>query len=79
MPDYGVNPVGLKETRKNEELRTTDNLKPTYPDRTATFVRNSPLMTQFDHIDMFDLEEYNQREMIEKQKTDVLRIYCDCN
>ena len=42
MPAYGVNLVGLNSIATYEELLKTDNLKPTYHTRTATFLRNKP-------------------------------------
>ena len=65
MPAYGVNPVGLKRRTTFEELLNTDNLKRTSPERPAAFIRNSPLITQFDHFAILGLDEYIQREMVE--------------
>ena len=39
-----------------------------YPDRPATFSRNSPLLTQFDGMGMMELLEQEQRELVERQK-----------
>ena len=69
---YGVNLVGLKRRPTFEELINTENFKLKYPDRTYKFLRNSPLITQFDNIGAFELEDYNQREMVQRQMHDLL-------
>ena len=56
-----------------EELIIFEDYLVAYPDRSATFTRNSPLLTQLDGIGMMELEEQQRREMIERQKEDILR------
>ena len=41
--------------------------------RTGASARDSPHLIQLDGIGMFDLEAYNQREMIERQHADLVR------
>ena len=61
------------------ELLNSDSFKPTYFDRTVALLRNSILMLQLCHIGMFDFEQYNQREMIERRQTDLLRIIANAS
>ena len=42
-----------------------------YPDRSATFSRDSLLLTQFDGMGMMELKE--QRELVDRQKEDMIR------
>ena len=56
MSAYGESPVGLKRRATYEKRLHTDNCKQTYPARTATCVLTNRLMTQFDHIGMFEKE-----------------------
>ena len=74
MPDiYGINYAGLKP-RPTYEYRF--NFEPyfvKYPDRSATFTRDSPLLTQFDGIGIMELQEQEQREIDERQKEDMIR------
>ena len=56
MAVYCVSPVGWKRRPTYEELVNTDNFKLAYPARTATCVLTNRLMTQFDHIGMFEKE-----------------------
>ena len=44
-----------------------------YLDRTATFIRDSPLLTLLDWIGMMELEEQHCREMVERQTEDMIR------
>ena len=44
-----------------------------YPDRTATWTRDSPLLTQFDGIGMMDMAELEQQEKIERYKEDITK------
>ena len=74
MPACCVNPVGSQRQATYEELlnRALFLSFAKKPDRTDACLRNSPLMTLFDHMGMFEVKNYNQREMIERQQADVL-------
>ena len=64
---YGVNLTGLKRRPTFEEIIGTENFKLKYPDRSYKFLKNSPIMTQFNNIGAFELEEYYNREMVQRQ------------
>ena len=56
-----------KKTTYNEMINyIEEDLPIKYPDRTATFLRNSPYLSQFDGDTLIDLEE--QEKNIEKEK-----------
>ena len=44
-----------------------------YPDKSATFTRDSPLLTKSDGIGMMELEEQTRRDIMERQKEDMIR------
>ena len=69
---YGVNLTGLKRQPTFDEVIGIKNFKPKYPDRRNKFLRNSPMMTQFDNIGAFELEEYYNREMVQRQMHDLI-------
>ena len=74
MPDiYGINYNGVKPRPTFEELINFVDYPVKYPDRSATFTRESPLLTQFDGIGMMELQEQEQREIAERQKDDMIR------
>ena len=58
---------------KFEYLISTDNFTRIYPDRTATFTRDALVLTQLVGIGMMELEEQRRREMVERQKEDMIR------
>ena len=64
---YGVNLTGSTF----DEVIGIENFKPKYLDRRNKFLRNSPIMTQFDNIGAFELEEYYNREMVQRQMNDL--------
>ena len=68
----GVNRVGLKRRPTFEEIINTENFKPKYPDRSYKFLRNSPQMTQFDNMSMFEFDDYYQRERVQRQMHDLM-------
>ena len=70
---YGINYDGVKKRPTFEELIDYKEPKITYPDRSALFTRESPLMTQFDNIGAMELEDQQRREMRERMKEDMLR------
>ncbi len=57
-----------KKTTYNEliDYLETDQPKIRYPNRLATFLRNSPYLSQFDNESWIDLEEQEQNIMEEK-------------
>ena len=74
MPDiYGINYKGVKPRPPFEELINFVDYPVKYPDRSATFTRASPLLTQFYGIGMMELQEQEQREIAERQKDDMIR------
>ena len=70
---YGINYNGVKPRPTYEELINFEDYPITYPDRTTTFTRASPLLTQLDGIGMMEMEEMARRENIEKYKDDFIR------
>ena len=70
---YGINYDGVKKRPTFEELIDYKEPKITYPDRSALFTRESPLMTQFDNIGAMELEDQQRREMRERMREDMLR------
>ena len=74
MPDiYGINYNGVKPRPTVEERFNFVDYPVKYPARSATFTRDSPLLTQFDGIGMMELQEQEQREIAERQKDDMIR------
>ena len=64
MPDiFGINYNGAKPRPTFEELINFVDYPVKYPDRSATFTRESPLLTQFDGMGMMELQEQEQREI----------------
>ena len=62
MPDiYGINYNGVKPRPTFEELIKLVDYPVKFPDKSATFTRESPLLTQFDGIGMMELQEQEQR------------------
>ena len=70
---YGINYDGLKKRPTFEELVDYKEPTITYPDRSALFTRESPLMTQFDNLGAMELEDQQSREMRERMKEDMLK------
>ena len=67
MPDiYGINYNGVTNSDTVQELIMFVDYPVKYPDRSATFTRESPLLTQFDGIGMMALQEQEQREIAER-------------
>ena len=62
---YGISYNGVKPRPTYEELINFEDYPITYPDRTATFTRDSPLLTQLDGIGMMELEEMERNAKIE--------------
>ena len=74
MPDiYGINYNGVKPRPTYEELINVEDYPAKYPDRSATFSRDSPLPTQFDGMGMMELQEQEQRLLVERQHEDMIR------
>ncbi|MFM7985360.1 MAG: hypothetical protein ACKPKO_39210, partial [Candidatus Fonsibacter sp.] len=74
MPDiYGINFNGVNPRPTYEELINFVDYPIKYPDRTATFTRDSPLLTQLYGIGMMELEEMERNEKIERYKDDLIR------
>ena len=74
VPDIcGINYNGVKPRPTDEELINLKDYHFKYPDRSATFTRDSPLLTQFDGIGMTELQEQEQREVAERQTDDMIR------
>ena len=62
MPDIcGINYNGVKPRPAYEELIIFEDSPVKYPDRSATFTIDSPLLTQFYGIGMMELQEQEQR------------------
>ena len=58
MPDIcGINFIGVKPRPTYEELINFVDYPVKYPDKSARFTRDSPLLTQFDGLGMMELEE----------------------
>ena len=74
MPDiFGINYNGVNPRPTYEELINFVDYPIKYPDRTATFTRDSPLLTQLDGVGMMELEEMERNEKIERYKDDLIR------
>ena len=64
MPDIsGINYNGVRPRPTYEELINFEDYPIKYPDRTATFIRDSPLLTQLDGLGMMELEEMEQKNL----------------
>ena len=62
MPDiYGISYNWVQPRPTFEELINFVDYPVKYPDRSATITRESPLLAQFDGIDMMELQEQEQR------------------
>ena len=57
---YGINFNGVKPRPTDEELINLKDCPFKYPDRSATFTRESPLLTEFDGIGMMEFQEQGQ-------------------
>ena len=74
MPDiFGISYAGLRPRPICEDPFNFEPYPARHPDRSATFTRYSPLLTQFDGIGMMELEEQERREIVERQKEDMIR------
>ena len=63
MPDItGINYNGVKPRPTYEELVKFEDYPMKYPDRSATFSRESPLLIQLDGIGKMELEELERQE-----------------
>ena len=58
---FKINDNGVKFRPTYEELINFEDYLVAYPDRSATFARNSPLLIQLDCIGMMELEEQQRR------------------
>ena len=65
--------LGLSPVLLYEDLINFEHYSVKYPDRSAIFTRDSPLLTQFDGIGMMELQEQEQREIAERQQEDMIR------
>ncbi|MFM7986628.1 MAG: hypothetical protein ACKPKO_45665, partial [Candidatus Fonsibacter sp.] len=72
IPNFAINPEGLTRRQTYEELTHTKPFTFVHPDRSATIVRNSREMSQLLNMGMYELEENQRREMMERQKVDML-------
>ena len=68
---YSVNDVKLRLRYK--DLVNFARYPITYPDRTTTFAKHPPLLTQLGGMGMMELESERRREMVERQKDDMIR------
>ena len=59
---YGINYDGVKKRPTFEELIDYKEPKITYPDRSALFTRESPLMTQFDNIGAMESQKPTKKK-----------------
>ena len=67
MPEIlGINYTGLKPRPIYEELIIFVDYPVKFPDRTATWTRYSPLLTQLYGIGMMEMEELGRREKVER-------------
>ena len=74
MPEIcGINYTGLRPRPIYEELINVVDYPIKYPDRTATWTRDSPLLTQLDGIGMMEMEELEPREKVERYKEDMIK------
>ena len=61
MPDvYGINYNGVKPRPTYTKFITFVDYPVKYPDRSASFTRDSPLLTQFAGIGVIELQEQEQ-------------------
>ena len=61
MPDiYGINYARVKPRPTYAELINFEDYPVKYPDKSATFTRDSQLLTQFDGLGMMELEEHRR-------------------
>ena len=58
---YAINYDGVKPRPTDGELINLNVYPFKYHDRSATFTRDSPLLTQFDGIGMMELQEQEQQ------------------
>ena len=74
MPDrFGIKCHGVKPRPTYEELSKSIDYTVKFPDRSATFARDSPLHTQLDGSGMMDMEELERRDIIETHKEYMIR------
>ena len=74
MPDIlRINYNGNKTRPTYETIINFADYPAKFPDRSATFARHSPLITQLDGIGMMELEELARREIIDSHKEFIIR------
>ena len=73
---YGINREGLQHHKTfDEEVKANlfNKSQVDYPNRSATLMKNSPYMTQFENISLYELEEFQKREQTQRYIDDVIR------
>ena len=70
---HGINYNGVTKRPTFEELIDYKEPEITYPDRSASFTRESQFMTQFDNIGATEIEDQQRRDMRERMKEDMIR------
>jgi hypothetical protein len=64
--------LALKPKPAYEELINFVDYPVKYPDRTATWTRDSPMLTQLDGIGMMEMEELERRKKVERYEEDMI-------
>ena len=70
---YGINYNGVNPRPTYEELFNFVDYPVKFPDRTATFIRVSPLLTQLDGTGMVEMEELERKEKVEVYRFEMIR------
>ena len=74
MPDvFGISYNGVKPCPTQEELLNFVDCPVKFLDKSATFAKDSPLLTELGGIGMLKLEELERKESIEIQNEDMIR------
>ena len=75
MPDiFGINYNGVKPRPTYEEFINFVDYPVKFLDRSASFARDLPLLTQLEGAGMMESEELERREIIERHKADMIRL-----
>ena len=69
----GMNYNGVKPRPTYDKIIISEAYPAKYPDRSATFTRDSPLLTQFDGIRMLKLEKQEHTEIVKILHEDMIR------
>ena len=69
----GMNYNGVKPRPTYDKIIISEAYPVKYPDRSATFTKDAPLLTQFDGIRMLEFEKQEQTEIVKILNEDMIK------